>query len=332
MLKSRTDNGSVARRSLLIPLRICAAITVFGLATALLQPLWERYAPQEESAAKEHGKKVSTWDDLGLEGVEVLVFAEQAIELQTCDDGICRIEKMESLTRLLGKSTKPMPEKRKVLVELARDAAADTAEQVALTKVIDKHLPESAPKSEAGNAEPAPEEAPEIQALRAALQAEETDNQRLNAEVAKLREAAEGFSLMKTLQNLAQDLGFGVGWAAVYFTIFTSWWNGQTPGKRFLGIRVVHLNSKPLSLWETFSRFGGYSAGFATGMLGFLQCLWDANRQAIHDKIVFTAVIRDEDGKILERAYAKQGDAQFGDFLDKLEDQEKPEAQPPAVS
>jgi uncharacterized RDD family membrane protein YckC len=31
----------------------------------------------------------------------------------------------------------------------------------------------------------------------------------------------------------------------------------------------------------------------ATGTLGFLQIYWDANRQAIHDKVAGTVVIRD---------------------------------------
>jgi len=31
----------------------------------------------------------------------------------------------------------------------------------------------------------------------------------------------------------------------------------------------------------------------ATGTLGFLQIYWDANRQAIHDKVAGTVVIRE---------------------------------------
>ena len=42
-----------------------------------------------------------------------------------------------------------------------------------------------------------------------------------------------------------------------------------------------------------FERAGGYAAGFATGLLGFAQVYWDANRQAIHDRIVGTVVVRE---------------------------------------
>ena len=41
-----------------------------------------------------------------------------------------------------------------------------------------------------------------------------------------------------------------------------------------------------------FGRYGGYGAGFATGLLGFLQVYWDPNRQAIQDKISATVVIQ----------------------------------------
>ena len=41
-----------------------------------------------------------------------------------------------------------------------------------------------------------------------------------------------------------------------------------------------------------FGRYGGYGAGFATGLLGFLQVYWDPNRQAIQDKISATVVIK----------------------------------------
>jgi uncharacterized RDD family membrane protein YckC len=94
------------------------------------------------------------------------------------------------------------------------------------------------------------------------------------------------------LQLGAADFGIGLGWAAVYFSVFPAWWIGQTPGKRLLGIRVVQLDGTPISLWEAFERYGGYGAGLATGLLGFVQVFWDANRQAIHDKIAETVVIR----------------------------------------
>lgn len=323
MLKNRHASANGAKRALLVPLRIIGALMIFGLVAAIVQPLWEKYAPKEnqDTSVNRSGVHVVGDKDIGLPGQDLGEFIRHNISLQQCEDGICRLQKIEALAGLMKKSTLPDYEKRKVLVDLAKDAAGDIREQVALAKVINQRLdlPEASKAEEVDEAAATDADSTEIQVLRAQLAEQEHANSKLSEQLESLRAQANGFSVLKTLQNLGQELGFGVGWAAVYFTLFTSWWNGQTPGKRLLGIRVVHLNSKPLSLWETFSRFGGYSAGFATGLLGFLQCFWDANRQAIHDKIAFTAVIRDVDGKTLERAYA-EGDAHFGDFLDKLED------------
>ena len=99
-------------------------------------------------------------------------------------------------------------------------------------------------------------------------------------------------SVIDWAKGLLDDLGIGLGWLALYFTVFPAWWNGQTPGKKLLGIRVVQLDGTPITLWEAFERCGGYGAGVATGLLGFIQVWWDPNRQAIHDKIAETVVIR----------------------------------------
>jgi uncharacterized RDD family membrane protein YckC len=99
-------------------------------------------------------------------------------------------------------------------------------------------------------------------------------------------------SILQWGKGIIQDLGLGFGWAAVYFTLFSLLWRGQTPGKKLCNTRVVALNGEPLGLLDCFGRYGGYGAGFATGLLGFLQVYWDPNRQAIQDKISATVVIK----------------------------------------
>jgi hypothetical protein len=124
-----------------------------------------------------------------------------------------------------------------------------------------------------------------------------TDNQNLvqQAEqydsVDKQNEDKGKATVISWLEGIMEDLGIGFGWAAFYFSIFTAWWKGQTPGKKLLGIKVIKLDGKEPNLWESFGRYGGYGAGFATGLLGFLQVYWDPNRQAIQDKISETLVI-----------------------------------------
>ena len=105
------------------------------------------------------------------------------------------------------------------------------------------------------------------------------------------KEQEQEYSLLAWAKGMLNDLGLGFGWAAFYFTVFTAWFDGQTLGKKLFRIRVVQLDGTGLSLWDSFGRYGGYGAGFATGLLGFLQIYWDANRQAIQDKISATVVI-----------------------------------------
>ena len=125
----------------------------------------------------------------------------------------------------------------------------------------------------------------------------------LREEVRTLSAATEGLEealeeekdrgLLQSVLAFLNDLGLGFGWTGLYFTAFTALWKGQTPGKRLLGIRVLRLNGQPMTLWAAFERFGGYAAGLFTGLLGYAQVFWDRNRQAIHDKITETAVVRD---------------------------------------
>ncbi len=109
-----------------------------------------------------------------------------------------------------------------------------------------------------------------------------------------------GEGLFSWVRGRLDDLGFGFGWAALYMTIFLSWLKGQTVGKRMVGVRVVRLDGEPITWWIAFERVGGYAAGFATGLLGFAQVWWDANRQGIHDRIVGTVVVREGAEKVTD--------------------------------
>ena len=83
-----------------------------------------------------------------------------------------------------------------------------------------------------------------------------------------------------------------------YFTLCSILLRGGTPGKRLLRMRVVRLDGRRLSLWNAFGRAGGYSASISTLGAGFLQVLWDPNRQTLHDKIAGTVVVLDRAVKV----------------------------------
>lgn len=48
-----------------------------------------------------------------------------------------------------------------------------------------------------------------------------------------------------------------IGWFSLYygyFAFFEARWNGQTPGKRSLSLRVIHTSGRPLSVYEAILR------------------------------------------------------------------------------
>ena len=97
--------------------------------------------------------------------------------------------------------------------------------------------------------------------------------------------------LRAQVSGFLDDIGAGLGCGIVYFSLLPAWWGGQTVGKKFLRLRVVELTGKPLMVMHALKRYGGYAAGLATGGVGFLQLLWDPNRQGLHDKDAHTVVV-----------------------------------------
>jgi uncharacterized RDD family membrane protein YckC len=79
----------------------------------------------------------------------------------------------------------------------------------------------------------------------------------------------------------------------VWFTFWTRIGRGRTLGKSLFGLRVARLDGGPLRWWDAFGRAGGYSASTATLLLGFIEAYWHPNRQAMHDRIAGTVVLRE---------------------------------------
>ena len=115
----------------------------------------------------------------------------------------------------------------------------------------------------------------------------------LRSENTQLRTTIRGSSWLNAASDFGRSFGLTFGWAGVYFTLCLAWLGGRTPGKWLVGTRVVRLDGRPLTTLDAFTRYGGYAAGLATGMIGFARVLWEPNRQAIEDKIAWTVVLRD---------------------------------------
>jgi uncharacterized RDD family membrane protein YckC len=85
-----------------------------------------------------------------------------------------------------------------------------------------------------------------------------------------------------------------VGLACYSATMLGMWAYGLTPGKWMLGIRVVKRETgQPAGFWRMALRetVGKLISGILC-YLGYIWALVDSNRQAWHDKIAKTLVIR----------------------------------------
>lgn len=79
--------------------------------------------------------------------------------------------------------------------------------------------------------------------------------------------------------------------SAVYNVAFMVYFNGQTPGKIMLGLRVVKKNGKRISWLDALLRnvFGYTVSGLF--LLGYLWAAFDREKQAWHDKMAGTVVV-----------------------------------------
>jgi uncharacterized RDD family membrane protein YckC len=71
---------------------------------------------------------------------------------------------------------------------------------------------------------------------------------------------------------------------------------GRSFGKRWLHIRPVRVDLSPLGWGRSFGRaaiYGLFNILSGIGLLDPLWCLWDEDRQCIHDKAVDSIVIND---------------------------------------
>lgn len=78
-----------------------------------------------------------------------------------------------------------------------------------------------------------------------------------------------------------------------YYVYFLARNNGQTIGKRMMKVRVVKLDGSPLTLADSALRGAiGYPASGFFFFIGFIWAAFDQKRQAWHDKLANTVVVR----------------------------------------
>jgi uncharacterized RDD family membrane protein YckC len=89
-------------------------------------------------------------------------------------------------------------------------------------------------------------------------------------------------------------------WA--YYALFEAFWNGQTPGKRLLKIRVIKDSGRRITLFEALARnllrFVDAQPGFFTGsyLVGVIAMLCNRQQKRLGDLVAGTIVIHERMG------------------------------------
>jgi len=72
-----------------------------------------------------------------------------------------------------------------------------------------------------------------------------------------------------------------------------------TPGMLLLGCQVVRAdNGKPISLLQSLARCAALWLGLACLGIGVLWIIWDRRHQGLHDKLVGSVVIKEDESRI----------------------------------
>jgi uncharacterized RDD family membrane protein YckC len=80
---------------------------------------------------------------------------------------------------------------------------------------------------------------------------------------------------------------------AVYYIFLWVYWQGQTVGKKAMGIKVTQANGRPLTYSQAILRYAMYIVSAIPFFLGFLWLIWDEKKQGWHDKVAGTIVVKE---------------------------------------
>lgn len=90
---------------------------------------------------------------------------------------------------------------------------------------------------------------------------------------------------------------------ASYFILFEWLWNGQTPGKRLMKLRVIREDGRPITLWEAIARnllrICDAVPGFVLPIysIGLITIFLNGRDQRVGDIFAGTVVVRERSGE-----------------------------------
>lgn len=93
-----------------------------------------------------------------------------------------------------------------------------------------------------------------------------------------------------TVNIVDSIISFVIG--LVYTILFWINYDGATPGKKLLAIKIVTIDQKPLNLGISIIRYFSYLVSLIPLLLGYIWVAWDKKKQGWHDKIAGTYVVK----------------------------------------
>ena len=108
---------------------------------------------------------------------------------------------------------------------------------------------------------------------------------------------AKSLSELKAVEasaNYTMSIWASIVFGLVYYIVFWVDNDGATPGKKLLGIKIIKSNGEKIRFSNAIIRYIGTFISAFTILIGYLWIIWDKKKQALHDKIAGTLVIRTE--------------------------------------
>lgn len=106
---------------------------------------------------------------------------------------------------------------------------------------------------------------------------------------------AESLAQLEQLQqssqmNMSSAVGLLIGF--IFYIIMWVNFDGATPGKKLMAIKIIKNDNSPISYPVALVRYIGYFISGFVAMLGFLWIIGDKKKQGWHDKIAGTVVVQ----------------------------------------